>query len=167
MNQTAEILKPCPCNSGVNFENCCQPHILGLEKPLTAEKLMRSRYTAFVANELDYLVATHHPETLDTLDKNGLNVWMKQSTWHGLEVVETVNGAEKDDEGIVEFIARYTQEGTTHKHHERSLFKKQDDQWYFFDIEKNLPIVNESRIGRNDPCVCGSGKKYKKCCGKI
>ena len=92
---------------------------------------------------------------------------MKQSTWHGLEVVETVNGAEKDDEGIVEFIARYTQEGTTHKHHERSLFKKQDDQWYFFDIEKNLPIVNESRIGRNDPCVCGSGKKYKKCCGKI
>jgi len=27
-------------------------------------------------------------------------------------------------------------------------------------------IVNESKIGRNDPCTCGSGKKYKKCCGK-
>lgn len=27
-------------------------------------------------------------------------------------------------------------------------------------------VVNENKIGRNDPCPCGSGKKYKKCCGK-
>lgn len=27
-------------------------------------------------------------------------------------------------------------------------------------------IVNSVKIGRNEPCVCGSGKKYKKCCGK-
>ncbi len=33
--------------------------------------------------------------------------------------------------------------------------------------EKAKPIVNEGpKIGRNDPCPCGSGKKYKNCCGK-
>ena len=33
-------------------------------------------------------------------------------------------------------------------------------------VEKNKPIVKSPKIGRNDPCPCGSGKKYKKCCGK-
>ena len=32
--------------------------------------------------------------------------------------------------------------------------------------EENHPVVNDKKVGRNDPCPCGSGKKYKKCCGK-
>ncbi|MGN1324764.1 MAG: SEC-C metal-binding domain-containing protein, partial [Candidatus Spyradenecus sp.] len=58
---------------------------------------------------------------------------------------------------------------TDFEHHERSLFKRVDGQWKFIDGElvKPKPIVNEQpRPGRNDPCPCGSGKKYKKCCGK-
>ncbi len=31
---------------------------------------------------------------------------------------------------------------------------------------RSKTIVKEPKIGRNDPCPCGSGKKYKKCCGK-
>ena len=33
-------------------------------------------------------------------------------------------------------------------------------------LHKQDPIVAEKKIGRNDPCVCGSGKKSKKCCNK-
>lgn len=32
--------------------------------------------------------------------------------------------------------------------------------------KKSKTIVKEHKVGRNDPCPCGSGKKYKKCCGK-
>jgi preprotein translocase subunit SecA len=31
--------------------------------------------------------------------------------------------------------------------------------------EKQQPVVNENKTGRNDPCPCGSGKKYKNCHG--
>lgn len=34
------------------------------------------------------------------------------------------------------------------------------------EYNKSKTYVNENKIGRNDPCSCGSGKKYKKCCGK-
>ncbi|OVE80881.1 hypothetical protein BVY03_05270 [bacterium K02(2017)] len=159
------MLKPCPCGTGINFETCCQPHLLGLEKPDSAEKLLRSRYTAFVAGEIDYICNTHHPETRKDLDRNSLKEWSKNSEWKGLEIIQSVAG-KSEHENVIEFIAKYQQEGQLHKHHETSLFKRQEDQWYFFDVQKNLPIKNEDQIGRNDPCRCGSGKKFKKCCFK-
>jgi SWIM/SEC-C metal-binding protein len=32
-------------------------------------------------------------------------------------------------------------------------------------VDNTKTVVNDRQIGRNDPCLCGSGKKYKKCCG--
>ena len=78
-------------------------------------------------------------------------------------------GGENDDEGYVEFIAHYSANGQTVEHHEHSYFKRLDGEWKFIDgeIESGVPYVREEpKIGRNDPCPCGSGKKYKKCCGK-
>ena len=93
--------------------------------------------------------------------------WSKESEWMGLEIVNTDKGTETDDEGIVEFKATYREKGKTVVHHEKSYFVKKDGTWYY---QKWLPlqrtIVNDSKVGRNDPCPCGSGKKYKKCCGK-
>ena len=34
------------------------------------------------------------------------------------------------------------------------------------DYNRSRIVVKEDKVGRNDPCPCGSGKKYKKCCGK-
>ena len=160
------IMEPCPCGTGVNFANCCQPHLLGLEKPDTAEKLLRSRYTAFVAKQVDYILQTHHPETVKDIDKNSIKEWSENSTWQGLEIVDVDNNLTAQGETTIEFIARYAQSGVTQVHRETSLFKKSDDAWYFYDVKKNAPIKNENKIGRNDPCKCGSGKKYKKCCGQ-
>ena len=86
-----------------------------------------------------------------------------------LEIVGTERGGAEDDEGYVSFVARYSANGQACEHREKSYFKKIDGAWRFIDgeIEKNKPFHREEpKIGRNDPCPCGSGKKYKKCCGK-
>ena len=79
----------------------------------------------------------------------------------------TTKGGEDDKDGIVEFKATYIENGKTIVHHERSYFVKKNGVWFY---QKWLPItstrINENKVGRNDPCPCGSGKKYKKCCGK-
>jgi SEC-C motif-containing protein len=54
-------------------------------------------------------------------------------------------------------------------HTERSRFVKESDRWYYVDGLLPTPVTyrrEEEKVGRNDPCPCGSGKKYKKCCGK-
>ena len=63
----------------------------------------------------------------------------------------------------------YAAKGEAVEHHEHAYFKKLDGEWKFIDgeIESGVPYVREEpKIGRNDPCPCGSGKKYKKCCGR-
>jgi len=78
-------------------------------------------------------------------------------------------GEEGDAEGVVEFVAHFTFDGELRAHRERSKFRydADDGRWYFVEEirPKNAPIVKGEQPGRNDPCPCGSGKKYKKCCG--
>lgn len=78
-------------------------------------------------------------------------------------------GGEDDTKGMVEFVARYRKNSQAFDHHEIAEFVKEDDRWYFKDGHAPQPmqaIRNGPKIGRNDPCPCGSGKKYKKCCAK-
>ena len=158
----------CCCNSGAMFESCCQPLIKGQKKASTAEQLMRSRYSAFVKNEMDYIVQTHHPSSRDTVDVQGNESWARQADWKGLEIRSTVDGGESDSRGQVEFVANYTMDGEDKSHHELSEFKKEKGEWFFVDgklMTTETFVREQPKVGRNDPCVCGSGKKYKKCCG--
>jgi SEC-C motif-containing protein len=158
----------CPCGKGPTLEACCGP-ILDGAPAQTAEELMRSRYTAYVTGNIDHVVATHDPATRDTVDREASTAWSKQSQWHGLEVRATEAGGAGDTTGVVEFIARFTLAGRSQQHHERSRFVKQDDHWYYVDGEvlKARPVEREApKVGRNEPCPCGSGKKYKKCHGQ-
>jgi SEC-C motif-containing protein len=130
---------------------------------------MRSRYSAYVEGDIDYILDTHDPETVDTTDRESAAEWSQRAEWLGLEVRGTERGSATDDEGFVEFVARYSMDGTIQAHHERSRFRKVRGRWMYVDgqMGKAAPVVREGpRIGRNDPCPCGSGKKYKKCCGK-
>ncbi len=156
----------CPCGSTKTYENCCSDYIKGIKKPPTAVILMRSRYTAFAVNELDYIEKTHHPKTRTELDMAGVRSWAANSEWIGLEIRETEKGQEHDTDGKVEFKCRFNFNGAEQTHHELSTFKKVDGQWFFVDGQmKNGTFVrSEPKIGRNDPCSCGSGKKAKKCC---
>lgn len=161
--------KLCPCGSGKPFEHCCGPILDHARKADTAEALMRARYTAYATCNIDFLYASAGPDVQSDFDPESSRRWAEGSEWNGMKIVATEKGSEQDDEGLVEFIARYSVNGTEFEHHERSLFQRINGEWKFIDGElvKPEPIVRETpKIGRNDPCPCGSGKKYKKCCGK-
>jgi SEC-C motif-containing protein len=161
-------MKNCPCQSGWSYEECCGAHLGGEPAP-TAEDLMRARYTAYVEGRVDFIVETTWPEKQESLDRDHILEWSRSSQWHGLEIHDTVDGGEGDDEGIVRFKAFYTDaQGEDVEHHERSFFRRHEGRWYFVDGEPahQEPIRREApKLGRNDPCPCGSGKKLKKCCG--
>ncbi|MBU0728747.1 MAG: SEC-C domain-containing protein [Proteobacteria bacterium] len=151
----------CPCSPDKKFNKCCGPFHKGAAAP-TAEKLMRSRYSAYVLKDYDYLNRTCHPDhqadAADFADQGDI-------IWKGLEIVDTEAGGEDDQDGIVEFVARYSLKGAEYRQHERSNFIRQDGQWIYLDGEFVKPApVHSEKVGRNEPCPCGSGKKHKKCC---
>ncbi|MCB1865930.1 MAG: SEC-C domain-containing protein [Chromatiales bacterium] len=156
----------CPCGSGKTFDACCGPILAG-GQAATPEALMRARYTAYVRMQLAFLGDSLHPEHRDDYDPDATRRWAEQAEWLGLEVIGSqLRG---DDDGMVEFIARYREKGVPRKYHERAVFKRSDGRWYFVDGRMVSPptVTRETpKVGRNDPCPCGSGKKYKKCCGQ-
>lgn len=121
---------------------------------------MRSRFSAYVKHNVDYLIATWHPDCHAAEWRNGIVDSFKDTEWLGLTVVEEKPGHEAN-EGFVEFIARFIDGGTGEQRamHERSRFLQLGQRWYYIDGTKPQP-------GRNAICPCGSGKKYKKCCGR-
>lgn len=133
----------------------------------TAEELMRARYHAYETCDMEFIKESHDPDNTEGIDQAECEKWARESQWLGLEIISTTKGGEDDKDGIVEFKATYIENGKTIVHHERSYFVKRNGVWFY---QKWLPItstrINENRVGRNDPCPCGSGKKYKKCCGK-
>ncbi|WP_243372042.1 YchJ family protein [Geotalea sp. SG265] len=160
-------MNSCPCGSGNTYEACCLPLIDGTILPETAEQLMRSRYSAYVKVETDYILETTHPEHRQNFDLKGTKQWAEESLWDGLEIVATTKGGADDRDGTVEFIARYREKGMRKAHHELAEFKKEDGRWLFTDGSA-VPArpITSNKVGRNDPCPCGSGQKYKKCCGR-
>lgn len=161
-------MQPCHCGSGRAFETCCGPYIQGDVSAPNAEALMRSRYSAYLEQAIDYLGETLHPAHRSDWDRNATRRWAEQAQWLGLEIVATEAGQPDDQEGTVEFIVRFIEDGRERRHHERSRFRQEHGRWYYVDGTVPRPPTErhaEPKVGRNDPCPCGSGRKYKKCCG--
>jgi SEC-C motif-containing protein len=156
----------CPCGSGRTFAECCEPVLSGSPAP-TAEALMRSRYTAFVVKKLDHLATTLAPEALEGYDPAEVETWAGDSEWLGLDIRATEAGGADDQAGTVEFVARYRMKGKAFAHHELSQFRRVEGQWKYVDgtLNPRQGPRTVAKVGRNDPCPCGSGKKHKKCCG--
>ncbi|PIR20933.1 MAG: hypothetical protein COV45_03465 [Deltaproteobacteria bacterium CG11_big_fil_rev_8_21_14_0_20_47_16] len=157
----------CACGSAQKLDDCCGRYLKGTANPPTAEALMRARYTAYTQCDIDFVARTNDPNNKEPFDADSAREWAKSSKWLGLEVVKTEKGGVADSQGKVEFIARFRVEGEDHEHHEIGFFRRRGDNWYF--VEGKTPGVTVRKEtptpGRNDPCSCGSGKKFKKCCG--
>jgi SEC-C motif domain protein len=149
------------------LEAYCLPFLRKTQTPTTAVELMASRYVAYALAEIDYLIETHEPSTRDEIDREAVEAWANGSRFHGLQIVNTRDGGPNDDTGEVEFVALYTSEGREHRHHERSTFRRIDGRWYFSQSRMvQAPVQRATpKVGRNEPCPCGSGKKHKKCHG--
>lgn len=188
MSISAQI---CPCqlnpssddiSAPLLYTDCCQPYHDGLlnneadkidgAKPDSAERLMRSRYSAFVLVKPEYIVKTSLLAQQNLLDILAIEAWAKETDWAGLEVVTHTPKLGKRH-AQVEFKAYFNISDNTadsleekrQAHHELSAFVKvtdkanNDARWYFLD-----PTV-EMTVTQKQLCICGSGEKFKRCCG--
>jgi len=147
-------LSRCPCCSGFDLSLCCGRYLEGEPAP-TSEALMRSRYSAYVLDQQAYLRKTWHPDTCpEHLGGTALK-------WIALEIVSTELGQKDDQEGKVTFVASFSDNTKGRKLHETSRFVRLDGNWVYLDGQCKV-----TDIGRNDTCPCGSGNKFKKCCGR-
>jgi SEC-C motif-containing protein len=159
----------CPCGSQVELAQCCLPVIEGKKPAQTAEALLRARYTAFTRGDVDFILSSHHSRTRDEVKRDEIEEWAKDSEWQGLKIVEIQQGGSQDQAGTLIFAAQYRdlKEDKVHEHWEKSFFEKEAGLWKFVDaqgVHWGTYKRTDPKVGRNDPCPCGSGKKYKKCC---
>ncbi len=156
-------MKQCPCGSQQPFDNCCGQFIQQNQLPSTAEALMRSRYTAYTLNNIDYIAATMRGKAAEGFDPVSAKQWAESVKWLGLQVLE--HEVVSADRAYVEFIAASEYQGQQQELHERSEFHRIDGRWFYVDgVAGTLTPPTQDKVGRNDPCPCGSGHKYKKCC---
>ncbi len=155
--------KLCHCQSERLFVDCCGPLLAGSCPAPTAEALMRSRYTANVLKNTTYLLETWHLSTRPQSMNSDI-----LPTWCGLSVLAIKQGQQGDDRGTVEFRAFYRSGTGSGVLHERSRFVCENGCWLYVDGELlESAGLTSGKTGRNQPCPCGSGKKYKKCCLKL
>ena len=172
----------CPCQinpvsdaigAPLLYQDCCQPYHDGLLnkeadgiKAETAKRLMRTRYSAFVLVKPNYIVKTTIPAQQNLLDIKAIENWAKETDWAGLEIVTHTPKLGKRH-AQVEFKAYFKTNENLQAHHELSAFVKVTDKnsnnarWYFLD-----PTVSMS-VSQKQPCICGSGEKFKRCCGRF
>ncbi len=172
----------CACGSNNDFSKCCEPYIKGEKLPETAEQLMRSRYTAYTMSDINYIKKTLAPESKKDFDEQASKEWAANAEWKGLKIMSVKKGTSADTNGTVEFTATFKEGGKTLDHHEVSEFKKNDKGvWMFVDghahtheegqghhhhhVKQETVVRDGPKVGRNDPCPCGNGKKFKKCHG--
>jgi SEC-C motif-containing protein len=158
-------MQHCHCNSGILFDDCCGIFIKGAKLPICPEELMRSRYTAYTLGNIDYIANTMRPPASDNFDRISAANWAKNLTWIKLEVIKSYREA---DRGFVEFLAYFEDAHKQHVMHELSEFHLLEGRWFYvigYEPKAKHALTEKLMIGRNEPCHCGSDKKFKKCCG--
>jgi SEC-C motif-containing protein len=126
----------CYCGLKETYANCCGKAHTDITKAKTAERLMRSRYSAFVIANGDYLMDTHHSSTRPIKEKKAIVKWAKSVQWIKLEVLNTSRGLANDTEGTVTFNAFFYEKGKVDVIHEKSAFVKENNQWKYLGLSK-------------------------------
>ena len=133
--------------------------------PESARTLLQARYDAYVRGDVDFLIESVHPEKRAQHDRKSIEAWAKNAKWQGLEVQKEEI---KEDQAWLTFLLQYEEKGETVDHRERAEFRRTGERWYYWDsrFPRGETVHRDpNKVGRNDPCPCGSGKKFKKCCG--
>jgi SEC-C motif-containing protein len=151
-------MEPCRCGSGKSGDGCCLPFLHGTHTAPSPEALMRSRYSAFCVGAVSYLLDTHKFSEPAADLRERINATIGTIQWLGLQILESRTEGET---GTVEFIARYRDAQGFGQLREHSTFQYIDGRWFYMG-GRHLP---PPKLQRNDTCWCGSGKKFKKCCG--
>lgn len=153
----------CYCCSNKSFSQCCQPFVEGTCLPQTAEQLMRSRFTAYAIHRYDYVLDTYSEEKRHTLSVTQLEESAVGAVWFALSVVPNQSTSHDDKSDSVEFTAYYFEGKSLYQLHETSRFIMEEGAWRYHDGVL-ADDCGKVKYGRNLPCLCNSGKKFKQCC---
>lgn len=124
----------CPCSPTRNYADCCKMAHDNILSVNTSETLMRSRYSAFVLADIDYLQKSHHSSTRPSKkEKKDTLQWTKSVEWVKLEIINTTKGVLNDIVGTVEFKAFFMERGQLNIIHENSNFSKENNHWVYVD----------------------------------
>jgi SEC-C motif-containing protein len=129
--------RPCPCESKLTYDRCCEPYLLGRAVPETAEKLMRSRFTAYAMGRVDYLARTTQEEERAKLDLDDLGKYVKAVKCISLRILATEGGGKDDAAGTVTFHAKLLINGKRMLHREKSRFVREGGNWAYLDGDTN------------------------------
>ena len=122
----------CPCQSGLEYAQCCAPFHEGSPAP-NPLALMRSRYSGYVLRKINYIMGTTHPSQQETHRpfsrwKQEIAQFSDQMSFDGLEILEV---EERGDIGFVTFKAHLSQGGKDLSFTEKSRFEKRGDRWFY------------------------------------
>lgn len=162
----------CPCGSGLALKECCGQYLEGTQQPPHAEALLRARFSAFCLEQYAYILETTHPDFRDDMTEDTVRENSKGVRPLRLDVRESGTAPARDGSGeafeTVTFIAMYDVKDRPYQFAETAYFRREGDTLYYVEGMRHRPLGYRramSKVGRNEPCPCGSGKKYKKCCG--
>lgn len=150
----------CPCGSGEPFNKCCLPFIKGEANPTHPEQLMRSRYSAYATQNYAYILTTYCESTKPALSVEELVEQNHSVNWLGLKIIASVKAQQT---GTVSFEAFYKEHKQAYCLAEHSQFRIENGLWRYVNGEM-LENCGKVKVGRNDACLCGSGRKAKRCC---
>ena len=134
MRQNHNASPACPCGGipkGARYAACCQPYIAGLDAAPTAERLMRSRYSAYALGHAEYVLATWHPNTrpadlaLPAPGTPHATRWIRLAVHSHAQLTAT--------ESQVTFTATYREDGRAHRMEECSRFVLEEGRWFYVD----------------------------------
>lgn len=128
----------CPCGRNKPYAVCCEPVHNDIQLAITAEDLMRSRYSAFTLGMGSYLFKSHHSTTRVESEKNAIEKWAKSVQWMRLEVLNTTKGMANDTNGTVEFKAFFMEAGKLQIIHENSTFSKENGHWVYLGMVSDV-----------------------------
>jgi SEC-C motif-containing protein len=157
------LQSPCPCGSGKTFAECCAPVIAGTIRPETAERLMRARFTAHVTHDSAFIHRTY----LATVTQPFIPDEKEPDIGWTRLVIHPQPPSRDPDIAFVDLSAYYVDQGREFALHENAEFKRIGGDWIYTRPLREGPApvkASQPKPGRNDPCPCGSGKKYKHCC---
>ena len=154
----------CYCDSGLAFGECCQPFLTHQRRPETPVQLMRSRYSAFCQEDARYLHITWHSSMRTQNSVEQIQGAFRHTRWCKLSIEESVID-ENGTHGSVSFRAYYFEREKLGVLHESSRFEEENGEWRYLD---GIIYHDSGRLslGKNAPCFCGSGSKFKRCCGR-
>lgn len=166
----------CYCGRPTLYQQCCAPLHQGLQQATTPEQLMRSRFSAYFLKLVPYIANTYHHSKQSDDALQEISAFAEGAIFLSLQVIATAGSegfsgiaaqpATYTDRtnvttGYVHFIARFLIKDQLHLLEEQSRFVQEQQVWSYLDgVLLPHAVV---KIGRNDSCPCGSGKKFKVC----